>query len=108
MKKLVLSDEEKQYILDKRAEMQEKEEINEIKKEKKLIEFSKKIMFFVMLSAFIVIFYSMYVIHKTNDLTSLGILISETMQFAKVGVGFYSVKAMAENISKYRTNNEST
>lgn len=79
-----------------------KEAENQRKKEKKLIEFSKKIMFFVMSTAFIVIVFSMYIIKLTMNTTYLDTLITETLSFAKIGVGFYSAKAAIENYQKIK------
>ncbi len=72
------------------------------KKEKNSIEFSKKIMFFVMLTAFVVILFSIYIINKTQNTTHLDTLVVETLNFAKIGLGFYSTKAAAENVFKIK------
>lgn len=74
------------------------------KREQKSIEFSKKIMFFVMSTAFVVILFSMYIINRTQNTTYLDTLITETLSFAKIGVGFYSTKAAAENVFKIKNN----
>lgn len=101
-----ITDDELKEISIKRQILSKKKRQNELKKEKKLIEFSKKIMFFVMFSAFVVILYSMYLMRKTGDVSQLGTLITETMDFAKIGVGFYSSKAMVENVFKGRNKNK--
>lgn len=101
-----ITDDELKEISIKRQILSKKKRQNELKKEKKLIEFSKKIMFFVMFSAFVVILYSMYLMRKTDDVSQLGTLITETMDFAKIGVGFYSSKAMVENVFKGRNKNK--
>lgn len=78
----------------------------ETRNEKRVVEFSKKIMFFVMSTAFLVIAFAIYIINKTSNTTYLDVLISETLAFAKIGVGFYSAKAATENVFKIRKNNE--
>lgn len=74
----------------------------ELKREKKTIEFSKKIMFFVMSTSFIVILFSFYIMNKTRNTMYLDTLITETLNFAKIGVGFYSAKAATENVFKIK------
>lgn len=87
---------------------EEKRIITKHRKEKlkkngqKSIEFSKKIMFFVMSTAFVVILFSMYIINRTQNTMYLDTLITETLSFAKIGVGFYSTKAAAENVFKIK------
>lgn len=95
-----ITDDEYKLIKLKRERDEKKEQIKEIKKEKKLIEFSKKIMFFVMATSFVVILFSMYIIRLTRNTTYLDTLIVETLNFAKIGVGFYSAKACVENVFK--------
>jgi hypothetical protein len=100
--------EEELNLLEKQRKIAEKEEQEkQLKKEKRQIEFSKKIMFFVMLTAFVIITFSIYIICKTKNTTSLDVLIVETMNFAKIGVAFYSAKAAVENYQKIKnsTNN---
>ncbi len=88
--------------------LEEKRIITKRRKEKlkksgqKSIEFSKKIMFFVMSTAFVVILFSIYIINKTQNTMYLDTLITETLNFAKIGVGFYSTKAAAENVFKIK------
>lgn len=76
---------------------------HEVKQEKKLIEFSKKIMFFIMMSAFAVILFTMYIIFKTKNLTPLNTLIVEVFNFSKVAVMFYYSKACVENFQKIKS-----
>lgn len=89
--------------LEIQRQLQEKEALKkEITKEKKQIEFSKKIMFFVMATAFAVILFSMYIIRITENTTYLDTLITETFSFSKIAVGFYSAKAATENYQKIK------
>lgn len=90
-----LTSEEKRLITRRRKEKLKKSD-------KKSIEFSKKIMFFVMSTAFVVILFSIYIINKTGNTMYLDTLIVETLNFAKIGVGFYSTKAAAENVFKIK------
>lgn len=89
-----LSKDEKRVI----ADLQLKKEL---RREKKLVSFSKRVMFFVMLLAFIVSFYAMGIIFITRNTSCLDSLLDNAFDFAKVGVGFYSAKAMVENVKKY-------
>lgn len=79
-----------------------KHQKEKLKKERNSLEFSKKIMFFVMSTAFVVILFSIYIINKTQNTMYLDTLITETLNFAKIGVGFYSTKAAAENVFKIK------
>jgi hypothetical protein len=61
------------------------------------MEFSKKIFFGVSLVALIVVFFSLYMIWKTNDLYPLRYLIPAVFGEISVATGFYFNKAKAEN-----------
>ena len=90
------------YLTLEENQLLEKHRKEKLKKERNSLEFSKKIMFFVMSTAFVVILFSIYIINKTQNTTHLDTLITETLNFAKIGVGFYSTKAAAENVFKIK------
>ena len=73
-------------------------------KEKKHLEFSKKI--FYMLSAMIAILciYSMALMWHTGDTSGLAYLLTGAFGAFSVGVGFYYDKAKKENIQKIALN----
>ena len=79
----------------------EQEQIQAVEHEKKMISFSKQVMKAVMGIALIVIFYSMLIMWEQHDLSALPTLITSTLTFSSVAVGFYSAKAAAENVTKF-------
>ena len=105
LKREDITNEELREITKRRKEKAKQEKAKEDKKEKKLIEFSKKIMFCILLSAFIIIVFSMYIIRRTNNTTYLDTLIIEVFKFSKVAVMFYYAKAAIENHQKIKNSN---
>ena len=69
---------------------------------KKKIEFSKLIFFFVTFFIVILTVFSLYMMWKTKDLTPLAYLIPSWFGEMSVVTGFYFNKAKAENIIKLK------
>lgn len=101
-----ITKEELKQIQKQREIKQRQEKEKEYKKDKKLIEFSKKIMFCVISVSFIVIIFTMYIMIKLANTTYLDILIIETFKFSKVAVIFYYSKACVENFQKIKNANQ--
>lgn len=102
LKREDITDKELMLISKQRKAKQKQERANEVKKEKKLMEFSKKIMFFVYLQSIVNTIFSMYIINKTGNTTYLDILIIETFKLSRIAVIFYYIKAGVENYQKIK------
>lgn len=70
------------------------------RKEKKHLEFSKKIFFMLSTMISVICIYSMALMWHTGDTTGLGYLLTGAFGAFSVGVGFYYDKAKKENIQK--------
>lgn len=66
-------------------------------KEKKKVEFSKKIFYMVTAFTIVVIIYSMVLMWKTNDSSALAYLIPSVFAEMATATGFYYSKAKTEN-----------
>nr|DAY21027.1 MAG TPA: hypothetical protein [Caudoviricetes sp.] len=96
-----ITDEELKSIKRQRKQKQSLKK-QETLKERKFIEFSKKIMFSILSASFAVIIFAMYIIRKTNNTTYLDTLIIEVFKFSKTAVIFYYSKASIENYQKIK------
>ena len=69
---------------------------------KKKIEFSKIIFCFVTFFIILLTLFSLYMMHKTNDLSPLAYLIPGWFGEMGIATGFYNNKAKDENIIKLK------
>lgn len=76
-----------------------------MKKEKKKLEFSKKIFNIIITIFIIVIAYSMALMWKTDDTSALSYLIPSVGALAGTATGFYFWKSKYENIIKLSKEN---
>lgn len=72
------------------------------RKYKKPIEFSKKILTTVAVSAALVVVFSLVVVWRTGDTSPLGYIIPAIFAELSVATGFYYNKAKAENQIKLK------
>lgn len=72
------------------------------RKRKKPIEFSKKILMTVAVSAALVVVFSLVVVWRTGDTSPLGYIIPAIFAELSVATGFYYNKAKAENQIKLK------
>jgi hypothetical protein len=77
-----------------------------MKKEKKKLEFSKKIFNIIITIFIIVIAYAMALMWKTDDTSALSYLIPSVSALASVCVSFYFWKSKMENMIKLSKENE--
>lgn len=73
-------------------------------REKKHLEFSKKIFYMLSVMIAVICLYAMTLMWHTSDTSGLGYLISGAFGAFSVGVGFYYDKAKKENIQKISLN----
>lgn len=72
------------------------------RKRKKPVEFSKKILMTVAVSAALVVVFSLVVVWRTGDTSPLGYIIPAIFAELSVATGFYYNKAKAENQIKLK------